>query len=104
VPIAAYVDTAGDPATELAALHVDLFDGDRRVDSGDATIVLDGPLNALRLWVDAMARQQPRWEIRAGELVTTGTITDAYPLAPGMTCRSVLSDTRLPGLTLRTIG
>jgi 2-keto-4-pentenoate hydratase len=100
VPIGAFAD----PAADLAALHVELFDGDRCVDSGDATIVLDGPLNALRLWVDAMARQQPRWEIGAGDLVTTGTITDAYPLAPGMNCRSVLSDTRLPGLRLHAIG
>ena len=100
VPIAAFAD----PAAELAALHVDLYDGARLVDQGDARIVLDGPLNALRLWVDAMAVQQPRWEIRAGDVVTTGTITDAYPLAAGMHCRSVLSDTRLAGLELRAIG
>jgi 2-keto-4-pentenoate hydratase len=100
VAIAAFADAAAD----IAALHVDLFDGDRHVDSGDATIVLDGPLNALRLWVDAMDRQPPRWEIRAGDVVTTGTITDAYPLAPGLHCRSVLSDPRLPGLSLRSVG
>lgn len=99
VPLASLAD----PVAELAALHVDLYDADRCVDRGDATIVLDGPLNALRLWVDAMARQMPRWEIQPGDVVTTGTITDAYPLAPGMRCRSVLSDARLPGLELRAI-
>lgn len=100
VPIGAFSDAAA----ELAAVHVDLYDAARCVDRGDASIVLDGPLNALRLWVDAMARQQPRWDIRAGDIVTTGTITDAYPLAPGMHCRSVLGDTRLAGLSLHTMG
>ena len=54
----------------------------RDVEEGRADIVLDGPLNALRLWVDAMAAQPQRWPIVAGDIVTTGTITDAAPLLP----------------------
>jgi 2-oxo-3-hexenedioate decarboxylase len=85
---------------ELAALQVELCCGDRVVDRGVGSVVLDGPLNALRLWVDAMAAQANPWPIRAGDLVTTGTITDAQPLAPGQTWRTRLSDARLVPLTL----
>jgi len=87
---------------DLASLRVDLHCDGRVVDSGVASIVLDGPLNALRLWVDAMAERTPRWPIRAGDFVTTGTITDAWPLAPGQTWHTRLSGERLPGLTLVT--
>ena len=79
VPIAAFAD----PARELAALHVALLEDGKVIDEGDATIVLDGPLTALRLWVDAMAVQAEQWPIVAGDIVTTGTITDAAPMRPG---------------------
>ncbi len=88
---------------ELAALQVELLRGGEPVDRGAATVVLDGPLNALRLWVDAMAAQTQRWPILPGDVVTTGTITDAWPLLPGQRWQTRLSDPRLSGLTLNTI-
>ncbi len=100
VPVTRFTDLGA----ELAALQVELLAGGRVVDRGTASIVLDGPLNALRLWVDAMARQQPRWSIQPGDVVTTGTITDAYPLVPGLQCSSRLGDPRLAGLSLHTLG
>jgi 2-oxo-3-hexenedioate decarboxylase len=90
------------PRAELAALCVRLFCDGRQVDEGVGTNVLDGPLDALRVWVDAMHAQPERWPIAAGDIVTTGTITDAYPMAPGHVYRSELSDPRLIGLELRT--
>ena len=85
---------------ELAALQVELLRDGAVVDGGTATVVLDGPLNALRLWVDAMAAQPQRWPILPGDVVTTGTITDAWPLLPGQQWQTRLSDARLSGLTL----
>jgi 2-oxo-3-hexenedioate decarboxylase len=85
---------------ELAALQVELCCGDRVVDRGVGSVVLDGPLNALRLWVDTMAAQANPWPIRAGDLVTTGTITDAQPLVPGQSWHTRLSEPRLTPLTL----
>lgn len=85
---------------ELAALQLELCEGDRVVDRGVGSVVLDGPLNALRLWVDAMAAQANPWPIRPGDVVTTGTITDAQPLSPGQTWSTRLSDPRLTPLTL----
>ena len=101
VPVARFAD-AGDIAAQLAAVRVTLCCDGREVEEGGADIVLDGPLNALRLWVDAMSVQAERWPIRAGDIVTTGTITDAAPLAAGQCWQTQLSDPRLEGMTLRT--
>ena len=89
-------------AQDLAALRVELRCDGRVVDRGQGTVVLDGPLNALRLWIDAMALHTPGWPIRPGDCVTTGTITDAWPLLPGQSWSTTLSDARLSPLTLRT--
>ncbi len=91
-----------DVAAQLAALRVTLSCDGREVETGVADIVLDGPLNALRLWVDAMAAQTGRWPIVAGDIVTTGTITDAAPLASGRCWQTRLSDQRFAAMTLRT--
>ncbi|MDQ6638309.1 MAG: hydratase [Pseudomonadota bacterium] len=92
----------GDVAAQLAALRVTLSCDGRDVEAGRADIVLDGPLNALRLWVDAMAAQAERWPIVAGDIVTTGTITDAAPLVAGHCWQTRLSDSRFAAMTLRT--
>jgi len=85
---------------ELAALELTLDCDGREVEIGHGRNVLDGPLNALRLWVDAMAQRTPTWPLGAGDIVTTGTLTDAWPMAPGQVWQSRPSDARLPGLRL----
>ena len=97
VAASAFADLPG----ELAAMNLELFSGESKVDEGAGRVVLDGPLNALHLWVDAMAAQVPRWPIEAGDVVTTGTLTDAWPMAAGQQWSTRLSDARLPGLRLR---
>jgi 2-oxo-3-hexenedioate decarboxylase len=89
-------------AADLAALQVELACNGEVKDRGQGAIVLDGPLHALKAMVDAMARTTPQWHIQAGEYVTTGTITDAWPLVPGQRWSTRLSDPRLAGLTLHT--
>jgi len=103
LPIDRFV-SAGDGglATQLSRLRVTLMCDGRDVEEGSAEIVLDGPLHALRLWVDAMAARPERWPIVAGDIVTTGTITDAAPLAPGQRWQTRLSDPRFAGMTLDT--
>ncbi len=98
VPIVAFTDAP----RELASVHVDLHRDGELIDQGDSSIVLDGPLSALRIWVDAMAVQPQRWPIVAGDIVTTGTITDAAPMLPGQRFETQLSDAHLPGVVLRT--
>lgn len=89
---------------ELAALSLTLSCDGREVDQGSGRNVLDGPLTALRLWVDAMAQRTPHWPIVAGDVVTTGTLTDAWPLTPGQVWQTAVSDARLAGLRLTVTG
>lgn len=100
VPVSLFADLGA----EIAALVVTLHRDGQAVETGEASIVLDGPLHALRLWVEGMAEHTPGWPIRPGDIVTTGTITDAWPLTPGQRWHTTLSDTRLRGLTLHAVG
>ena len=90
------------PASDLAALTVQLLRDGEPVDQGRGTNVLDGPLSALRIWVDAMLAQPHGWPILPGYVVTTGTITDAAPMLPGQRWTTRLSESRLADLTLVT--
>ena len=101
VPMADFLSN-GDVHEQLAALRVTLTCDGRDVETGQADIVLGGPLNAVRLWVDAMAAQPQGWPIVAGDVVTTGTITDATPLRPGARWQTRLSDPRFAAMTLHT--
>jgi 2-oxo-3-hexenedioate decarboxylase len=94
------IDRFADPAAELRALKVELMRNGEVVDRGEGSVVLDGPVDALRQWVDAMHSQPQHWPIRPGDVVTTGTITDAWPMKPGMRFTTRLSDSRLSALTL----
>jgi 2-keto-4-pentenoate hydratase len=89
-------------ADDLSALQLALSCDGQEVDRGVGSHVLDGPLHALGAWLRAMAQHTPQWRVRAGELVTTGTITDAWPLRAGQRWSTRLSEPRLPGLTLHT--
>jgi 2-oxo-3-hexenedioate decarboxylase len=88
------------PADALASLNLRLSCGDEFRDSGRGANVLDGPMSALRLWLAAMREQTPQAAVRAGEVVTTGTLTDAWPVQAGQTWRTQTDDARLPGLVL----
>lgn len=87
----------------LAALRLELYLGDSKIDEGVGRVVLDGPLTALRLWVDAMSVQPHNWPIAPGDVVTTGTLTDAWPLRTGQTWTTAVSDSRLEGLRMQIV-
>jgi 2-oxo-3-hexenedioate decarboxylase len=88
-------------AADLAALRIELACDGTVKDRGAGTAVLDGPLQALKALVDSMAETTPAWRIAEGDVVTTGTLTDAWPLARGQQWRTTLSEPRLAGLSLR---
>ena len=52
---------------------------------GHARNVLGGPIQSLAFLVSELARFGNRDPLRAGELITTGTLTQAMPIAPGQT-------------------
>jgi 2-oxo-3-hexenedioate decarboxylase len=85
----------------LASFEIDLLRDGAVVDHGRAANVLDGPLSALRHLVELLARQPEQPPLAAGEIVTTGTLTRAFPIAPGQTWSTVTQGVALGGVQLR---
>lgn len=67
----------------LASATVTLHRGDMLVDQGCGANVLDGPLHALAHFLQEMRACPGAADLKAGDVVTTGTWTDAWPVAPG---------------------
>jgi 2-oxo-3-hexenedioate decarboxylase len=88
-------------AAALPACAVTLSRGGQIIDRGVGANVLDSPALALGHLARLLAGQQDSPPLAAGEIVTTGTITDAWPVAPGEIWSSDYGALGLSGLTLR---
>ena len=87
-------------AARMPSFDVTLRCGDALVDSGSGANVLGSPLRALAHLRDLLAAQPGAPALAAGEIVTTGTLTDAHPLQPGPTWHAAFGALGLRGLTL----
>jgi 2-keto-4-pentenoate hydratase len=67
----------------LSALTITLYRNGEAVDEGVGANVLDGPIQALAHLVDVLGRDPHNPPLKAGEMVTTGTLTRAFPVARG---------------------
>jgi 2-oxo-3-hexenedioate decarboxylase len=72
----------------LAACRVRLLRNGEAVDQGCGAQVLDGPLHALQHFVRELNRCPGAPTLQPGDVVTTGTWTDAWPLLPGQRWRA----------------
>jgi 2-keto-4-pentenoate hydratase len=88
-------------AAALPRVQARLSKAGMEVDRGSGENVLGSPLLALGHLVELLARQPLAVALAAGEIVTTGTLTDAHPVAPGETWSTELSGVPLEGLELR---
>jgi 2-oxo-3-hexenedioate decarboxylase len=70
------------------------------IDRGTAMSVLDGPLSALVHLVRLLDRDPHNPQLRAGEIVTTGTITRAFPVGAGQTWTTEISGIALDPLSV----
>jgi 2-keto-4-pentenoate hydratase len=68
------------------------------VDHGVGENVLGSPLLALAHLVEILAKQPKSTPLAEGEIVTTGTLTDAHPVAPGDTWSTEIRGLPVPGL------
>ena len=82
-----------DLAARLPRLKVELSKGSAVQDSGVGANVLDSPLFALAFLAGAV-------DLGPGELISTGTLTDAHPVRAGETWRTSFSGLPIAGLTL----
>lgn len=92
-------DAAGLDAA-LAGAGVVLARDGQALDRGTGAAVLDGPVQALWHFVQAQRACPGAPALRAGDIVTTGTWTDAWPVAPGQTWHGAF-DAPLSPLSLR---
>lgn len=88
-------------AAALPRLGVALLRGDAQVDAGSGANVLGSPAMALACLRDLLTTQPSSPPLAAGELVTTGTLTDAWPVAAGETWTSKYDTLGIEGLKVR---
>jgi 2-oxo-3-hexenedioate decarboxylase len=82
---------------ELTAFELELSCDGQVVDRGRATNVLEGPLSALRHLVELLEHDPVNPPLASGEIISTGTLTKAMPIAPGQTWTAKLSGIALDG-------
>jgi len=84
----------------LRTFTIELAKGGSTVARGAGTNVLDGPLPAALFLLRVLRDQNLFDPIRAGEIVTTGTLTPALPIRAGETWTTSLTGIDLPGVTV----
>jgi 2-keto-4-pentenoate hydratase len=86
----------------LAAFRIRLSRNGELIDEGAAVNVLGGgPLAALRHFVGGLAELPGAQALKPGEIVTTGTVTRAFPVFPSESWSTELEGLPLPGLRIR---
>jgi len=88
---------------DLTRAEVTLRRGEVIVDTGISSVVLDSPASALAHLSRCLDAQGVA-HLVAGDVITTGTITDAWPVTPGETWTSDYGDLGIEGITLSFTG
>ncbi len=84
----------------LPAAEVTLSKAGEVIDRGAGANVLGSPLAAFAYLVEVLGRQPSARPLETGELVSTGTLTDAHPVRAGETWTTAFRGLPLPGLTI----
>jgi 2-oxo-3-hexenedioate decarboxylase len=87
-------------AERLASFTVTLTCSDGVTRTGSGANVLDSPLTALKFLVDEIARYPHSRPLEAGEIITTGTLTDAMPIVAGQRWSTQLEGIALDGIAV----
>lgn len=93
-------------AGALSGIRLRLYGDGVLKDQGTGANVLDGPLQALLHFVHEIRALPGAPVLQAGDVVTTGTLTDAWPVAAGQNWHTELQGTgavagQLRGLSVR---
>ena len=103
VPLRELADSAQALDQLLANAQAMLLKNDEPMDQGPGSNVLDSPLHALKHFVETLRACPGAPDLLAGDVVTTGTWTDAWPVAPGERWAARFSSP-LPGLVVNFTG
>ncbi len=82
----------------LTRFSITLHCNGKMMDTGKAANVLGGPVSALLHLVRAIAQDPEAAPLSAGDIITTGTVTRAFPLTPGERWTTGISGIQLPGM------
>ncbi len=102
IPATRLPRSAVDFDASLASARITLLRDGEKVDEGVGANVLDGPLHALLHFVQTLRACPDAPDLQPGDVVTTGTWTDAWPVAPGQTWRADFEGALSP-LTVRFV-
>jgi 2-keto-4-pentenoate hydratase len=86
---------------ELASFTVELYCNGKLSQRGGGALVLDSPLLALRSLIELLASDSHNPPLRAGEIVSTGTLTLAMPVSAGESWTAKVSGIPLEDIALR---
>jgi 2-oxo-3-hexenedioate decarboxylase len=89
-----------DPVAALESFTIELMRDGKHVETGKGSNVLGSPLNAMQHLGAVVAGQGAPAALAPGEIVTTGTLTLAYPIRVGETWSYTVSGLPLAGFTL----
>ncbi len=96
VPIATFAPSGEALDARLASMRVRLYRDETLIDEGVGSNVLDGPLHALHHFARELQHCPGAPSLAAGDVVTTGTWTDAWPIEAGQRWRSVFDEGLMP--------
>jgi 2-keto-4-pentenoate hydratase len=85
---------------KLRTVEVELYRNAVCLDRGVGSNVLGSPLAALAHLLEVLAKQADAPALAAGEVVTTGVITDAHAVSSGERWHTRISGLDLPGLSV----
>jgi len=86
---------------ELAGFMVELYCNGKLSQRGSGTLVLGSPLLALRSLIELLANDKHNPPLRAGEIISTGTLTLAMPVSAGESWTAKVSGIALEDIALR---
>jgi len=93
--------SAADWLRALTSFEIELFCNGKLMDKGHALNVLEGPLSTIRYVMNLLARDSDNPPLKAGEIISTGTLTRALSVKPGETWTTKLKGIALENATLR---
>ena len=88
---------------QLARFKVQLLKDGALVDEGSGHNSLRSPALCLGELASTIARQSGAEPLTPGELVSSGTLTESQPIAPGETWTAIVDGLDVPSLTLSTL-
>ena len=93
----------GDPVVAIESLSIDLSSGDEFIETGKGSNVLGNPIAAIVHLVSVLEKQPDHAPLKAGEIISTGTITTAHSVDVGQTWRSEFKGGEFAGLTIEFV-